>query len=219
MWPSAVSVNRWSSEIQATARSKCPAVVAQSRHAFVGGTKWSPWRRRTDIFFIFFLKQQKRHQKCRFVGSTQLWWFPSFVKASVLCPLPNQRERLKHTFVGSKPAEDQCQQNYLSFFSFFFYHSKRSELRTRKERVSQSSDHYQAMWDAQLLFVCSCCCCVCVCVCVCEGASCTFSLWGWNNKFIRKSSVISTEAVGNSSGILNATLGNTFHKSEFYYYL
>ena len=120
MWPSAVSVNRWSSEIQATARSKCPAVVAQSRHAFVGGTKWSPWRRRTDIFFFFFLKQQKRHQKCRFVGSTQLWWFPSFVKASVLCPLPNQRERLKHTFVGSKPAEDQCQQNYLSFFSFFF---------------------------------------------------------------------------------------------------
>ena len=29
---------------------------------------------------------------------------PSFVKASVLWCLPNQRERLKHAFVGAKPA-------------------------------------------------------------------------------------------------------------------
>ena len=67
----ATSHNRRSSEIQGTALSKSlrawtciyrsmPAGVAQSRHAFVGGTvsTWGRWR-------IPVNKRQKRHQKCR----------------------------------------------------------------------------------------------------------------------------------------------------------
>ena len=64
-------LNRLSSEIQGTALGKClrawtcvyrfmPAGVAQSRHAFVGGTvsTWARWRMPVN-------KRQKRHQKCR----------------------------------------------------------------------------------------------------------------------------------------------------------
>ena len=45
---------------------------------------------------------------------------PSFVKASVLCRLPNQRERLKHSFVGAKPA-DVPTASPRSFFYFFYF--------------------------------------------------------------------------------------------------
>ena len=63
--------NRPSSEIQGIVPGKClrawtciyrsmPAGVAQSRHAFVGGTvsTWGRWQ-------IPINKRQKRHQKCR----------------------------------------------------------------------------------------------------------------------------------------------------------
>ena len=71
-------VNRRSSEIQGTALGKClrawtcihrsmPAGVAQSSHAFVGGTvsTWARWR-------IPVNKRQKRHHKCR--SSTHRSW-------------------------------------------------------------------------------------------------------------------------------------------------
>ena len=67
--------NRWSSEIQGTALGKClrawscicPWCVAQSRHAFVGGTvsTWARWR-------IPVNKRQKKRQKCR--SSTHCSW-------------------------------------------------------------------------------------------------------------------------------------------------
>ena len=49
----------------------------------------------------------------------------SFVKASVLCCLPNQRERLKHAFLGSKPAgvptaSPMLVELHPLFFFFFF---------------------------------------------------------------------------------------------------
>ena len=53
--------------------------------------------------------------------------FPSFVKVSVLCRLPNQRERLKHSFVGAKPAgvptASPVSAKFSLFFFFFFFFS------------------------------------------------------------------------------------------------
>ena len=40
---------------------------------------------------------------------------------------------------------------FFFFSSFFFNHSKQSEFRTQKERLSQSNDLMQAVWCAQLL--------------------------------------------------------------------
>ena len=90
-------------------------------------------------------EKQKRHHKCRL--STVCWVHaalivgsPGFVKASVLCHLLNQRERLKDAFVGAKPAAGRphsqysVKQNYI-----FLYYSKRSQFRTRKERLSPVS--------------------------------------------------------------------------------
>ena len=84
--------------------------------------------------------KQKRHQKCRSstvrgVHATLIVGSPSFVKESVLCRLPNQRERLKHAFFGSKPA-DVPRASPVSAKLCLFNHSKRSGLCTRKERLS-----------------------------------------------------------------------------------
>ena len=68
--------------------------------------------------------------------------YPSFVKASVLCRLPNQRERLKHSFVGAKPAgvPTLSQSSVSKMIFFFFYYSKQSEFRIRKEHTKGASE-------------------------------------------------------------------------------
>ena len=58
---------------------------------------------------------------------------PSFVKASVLCRLPNQREHLKHSFVGAKPGgRPHSQSNVSKIISFFITRSGRNFLHEKK---------------------------------------------------------------------------------------
>ena len=138
-------------------------------------------------------KKQKRHQKCRsstvrgvhaalIVGSPILWSRPFCSLCQTNANAWNMPSLDKACW---RPHSQFNVSKIISSFPFLFYHSKRSEFCTWK-RLSHSSDHYQATWCAQLLFVCSCLCvCVCVCVCVC-AASCMYLLSGFNNKCIRK---------------------------------
>ena len=97
------SSNRRSSEIQGTALWKCLRV---SRRVCTLCWGYSKTAGSDDQILVKeaekALEMQVKH--CLWGTCSSESRFPSFVKVSVLCRLPNQRERLKHTFVGEKPA-------------------------------------------------------------------------------------------------------------------
>ena len=80
-----------------------PAGVVQSRHALLG----TQLNRGKDGQILVKEAEKAsempaKHCLRRTCSSDSR--FPSFMKASVLCRSPNQRESLKHAFAGAKPA-------------------------------------------------------------------------------------------------------------------
>ena len=64
--------------------------------------------------------------------------FRSFVKASVLCPLPNQRERLKRSFIRAKPAGvPRASPMSAKLYLFLITRSGRNFARERSAWASQ----------------------------------------------------------------------------------
>ena len=117
-----------------------PAGVAQSRHALLGVQK----NHGKDGQILV-----KEADKASEIPVKHWLWgtcssdsrCPSFVKASVLCRLQNQRKSLKHAFAGAKPAGVPTASPISAKLSLFLLLSEVVGISHTKERLSQSNDH------------------------------------------------------------------------------
>ena len=104
------------------------------------------------------------------------------MKASVLCCLPKQRERLKHAFAESKSAGVPTASRMSATFSLFFFLITRNGRNLAHERsVSASQMTISKRCDVPSCFlfvfaVAGVCVCVCVCVCVLGSQFYVFAL-------------------------------------------
>ena len=109
------------------------------------------------------------------------------MKASVLCRLPNQRERLKHYFVGAKPAGVPTASPMSAFLNYFLLllfeavgisHTKGASEMTISKRCDVPSCFLFGVVASHV--------CVCVCVCVREPVVCFCFEDGITNVYVSK---------------------------------